>query len=198
MVSAVALLNAGFLLVARLCRLGFLADFLSRTVLVGFLAGVGVQVGLGMLYDMLGLVSDRHTPVLQALELERGIPRANGVAALISCIACLILLLGQKYMPRKPVALAVIGLGMLLGWSGLPAAHGVRLLGAVQGGVPVLHVPVVPWENILALLPFRRPACLSSLPRARRRPAPLPTCFMKPWMRTAIFWGCQRLMPSRG
>jgi MFS superfamily sulfate permease-like transporter len=153
MVSAVALLNAGFLLVARLCRLGFLADFLSRTVLVGFLAGVGVQVGLGMLYDMLGLVSDRHTPVLQALELERGIPRANGVAALISCIACLILLLGQKYMPRKPVALAVIGLGMLLGWSGLPAAHGVRLLGAVQGGVPVLHVPVVPWENILALLP---------------------------------------------
>lgn len=153
MVSAVALLNAGFLLVARLCRLGFLADFLSRTVLVGFLAGVGVQVGLGMLYDMLGLVSARHTPALQVVELVRGLPHANGAAALISVMACLVLLLGQKYRPRIPVALAVVGLGILLGWSGLPAAHGVELLGPVRGGLPVLHVPVIPWENMLALLP---------------------------------------------
>jgi len=40
---------------ARIFRLGFLADFLSRTVLVGFLTGVGVQVGVAMLGDMLGL-----------------------------------------------------------------------------------------------------------------------------------------------
>jgi len=42
----VALLTAGFLLLARIFRLGFLADFLSRTVLVGFLTGVGFQVGM--------------------------------------------------------------------------------------------------------------------------------------------------------
>ena len=153
MVSAVALLNAGFLLVARLCRLGFLADFLSRTVLVGFLAGVGVQVGLGMLYDMLGLVSARHTPALQVLELVRGLPQANGAAVLISGVACLGLLLGQKYCARKPVALVVVGLGIVLGWSGWPTAHGVGVLGPVRGGLPVLHVPVIPWENMLALLP---------------------------------------------
>jgi len=49
-----ALLTGGLLLLARLARLGFLANFLSRSVLVGFLTGVGVQVAAGQLPDMLG------------------------------------------------------------------------------------------------------------------------------------------------
>src|SRR5437764_3119568 len=50
-----ALLAGGMLLFARLARLGFLANFLSRTVLVGFLTGVGIQVAAGQLPDMLGV-----------------------------------------------------------------------------------------------------------------------------------------------
>lgn len=50
-----AMLTAGLLLLSRLLRLGFLADFLSRTVLVGFLTGVGFQVGIALLGEMLGL-----------------------------------------------------------------------------------------------------------------------------------------------
>ena len=57
LVGMVALLTAGFLLLARILKLGFLADFLSRTVLVGFLTGVGVQVGIAMLGDMFGVVT---------------------------------------------------------------------------------------------------------------------------------------------
>ena len=56
-----ALLTAGMLLAARLARLAFLANFLSRTVLVGFLTGVGIQVAAGQLPDMLG-VSARASP----------------------------------------------------------------------------------------------------------------------------------------
>src|SRR5271154_5890756 len=60
--GTVALLTAVLLLIARVFKLGFLADFLSRTVLIGFLAGVGMQVGIAMLGDMLGLsVSSRHS-----------------------------------------------------------------------------------------------------------------------------------------
>ena len=49
-----ALLTGGLLLLARLARLGFLANFLSRTVLIGFLTGVGIQIAAGQLPDMLG------------------------------------------------------------------------------------------------------------------------------------------------
>src|SRR5215470_19928831 len=50
-----ALITAGILLLARLCRLGFIADFLSRSVLIGFLTGVGIQVAMGQLAGMLGV-----------------------------------------------------------------------------------------------------------------------------------------------
>ena len=50
-----AILTAGFLLLARIIRLGFLADFLSRSVLIGFLTGVGIQVAMGQLAGMLGV-----------------------------------------------------------------------------------------------------------------------------------------------
>ena len=60
LVGMVALLTAGFLFLAWIFRLGFLADFLSRTVLVGFLTGVGFQVGTAMLGDMFGVSVSSH------------------------------------------------------------------------------------------------------------------------------------------
>jgi SulP family sulfate permease len=58
--SLIGLLAAGILLLARILRLGFLADFLSRTVLVGFLSGVGVQVAFGEIHEMLGIEKGGH------------------------------------------------------------------------------------------------------------------------------------------
>src|SRR6516164_2718515 len=53
--AVLAFMAAGFLLLARVVGLGFMADFLSRTVLIGFLTGVGIQVALGEISGMLGL-----------------------------------------------------------------------------------------------------------------------------------------------
>ncbi|HUN96963.1 MAG TPA: SulP family inorganic anion transporter, partial [Bradyrhizobium sp.] len=69
--SMVALLTAAFLVIARLLKLGFLADFLSQTVLVGFLTGVGFQVGIAVLGEMLGIEITTHRTVLQVIELWR-------------------------------------------------------------------------------------------------------------------------------
>ena len=55
LIGMVALQTAALLLVARIFRLGFLADFLSRTVLVGFLTGVGLQIAIAMLGGMSGI-----------------------------------------------------------------------------------------------------------------------------------------------
>jgi sulfate permease, SulP family len=60
LVGMLTLLTAGLLLLARVFKLGFLADFLSRTVLVGFLTGVGIQVGIAMLGGMLARRSQIH------------------------------------------------------------------------------------------------------------------------------------------
>ena len=60
--SLAALITGGLLILARIAKLGFLADFISRTVLVGFLTGVGIQVALGQFAGMLGVPSPDVEP----------------------------------------------------------------------------------------------------------------------------------------
>jgi sulfate permease, SulP family len=72
--GAVALLTAGFLLLARLLKLGFIADFLSETVLAGFLTGVGSQVGIAVLGEMLGVSVSAHRTIPQLAEVCGRLP----------------------------------------------------------------------------------------------------------------------------
>lgn len=65
----VALLAAVFLILSRIFRLGFIADFLSRSVLIGFLTGVGIQVALGQIPGMFGIPDDVQNPILQIVHM---------------------------------------------------------------------------------------------------------------------------------
>ncbi|ANA14592.1 SulP family inorganic anion transporter [Acetobacter oryzifermentans] len=154
LVSAVALLNAGFLLVARLFRLGFLADFLSRTVLVGFLAGVGVQVGLSMLYDMTGLVSSSHNTLAQAIGLFQGFGQMQGLSMAIASLSCVVLLAGARQKPHWPVGLCVVVISIFCSWKLDLQHYDVAILGSIRGGLPAFSVPLPGWHDILALLPI--------------------------------------------
>src|SRR5262245_29891263 len=108
LVSVVALLTAGLLLLARIFKLGFLADFLSRTVLVGFLAGVGCQVAIAMLGDMLGVVVRSHRTLAQAWEVVQGVPRLDPSTLVLSALVAGAILLGHRKMPRWPVSLFIV------------------------------------------------------------------------------------------
>src|SRR5260370_77569 len=72
-----ALLAGALLLLARLARLGFLANFLSRTVLVGFLTGVGIQVAAGQLPDMLGVRVPGTGTLTKLADTVRALPHAH-------------------------------------------------------------------------------------------------------------------------
>jgi sulfate permease, SulP family len=108
--ATVALLTAAFLLIARLLKLGFLADFLSRTVLVGFLTGVGFQVGIAVLGGMLGVETHSRRSVLQLAEVLRAVPQVHPSTVLLSA-AVLLIIFGLNFLaPRIPGPLiAVVG-----------------------------------------------------------------------------------------
>jgi SulP family sulfate permease len=148
-----ALLTAALLLVARVFRLGFLADFLSRTVLVGFLAGVGVQVGIAMLGDMLGLNIASHRSTDQLLQVATHLRDAHLPTLALSAAVVAAILLAKRFVPRWPVSLvAVIG-AIVASDLGDFAAHGIAVLGPVAGGLPSLRLPSVGWREMLELLP---------------------------------------------
>src|SRR5260370_8040089 len=71
----VALLTAFFLLLARLLKLGFIANFLSRTVLVGFLTGVGFQVGISVLGQMVGIPTHSPKSLLPLFQVSPILPQ---------------------------------------------------------------------------------------------------------------------------
>jgi high affinity sulfate transporter 1 len=153
LVGMVALLTAGFLLLARILKLGFLADFLSRTVLVGFLTGVGVQVGIAMLGDMFGVVTQSHQTVSQAWEVLRGLPRLDVPTSVLSVLVAASILLGRRGAPRLPVALMAV-VGTIAASAAFDfAGHGIAVIGPVPGGLPTIALPEASWSEILALMP---------------------------------------------
>ena len=114
------------LLLARIFRLGFLADFLSRTVLVGFLTGVGVQVAIAMLGDMLGITVSARNTILQAWQIARGLPRFSAPTLVLSSLVVAAILGGRRTAPRIPVALVLV--------VGAIAASRAFELGRARGG----------------------------------------------------------------
>jgi SulP family sulfate permease len=143
--AVLALMAAGILAVARIVGLGFMADFLSRTVLIGFLTGVGVQVALGQISGMLGLTPGGPGAVAKLWSDLRQLDRVN-LHALAIAAAVLLVVIGSRRISRRiPGALiAVIG-AIVAGWA-LDLGRLVRVVGAVPGGLPRLGLPQVDWS----------------------------------------------------
>ena len=149
----VALLAAALLLLARLFKLGFLADFLSRTVLVGFLTGVGLQVGIAMLGDMLGLTLAARRSVHQVWEVAQSLPQLNRFELALSATVVASVLAGHRFAPRFPVALLIV-VGSIAASAAFGfAQRGIAIVGPVPGGLPSFGLPDVSWREVVALLP---------------------------------------------
>ncbi len=151
--GVLALMAAGLLIIARLIGLGFLADFLSRTVLVGFLTGVGIQVAIGQLAEMLGIPQGGTGTVHALTEVATYLSQTHRATLTVS-IAVLVTIVGARRIARKiPGALiAVIGATIASGALHL-AAQGVAVLGPLSSGLPALGLPAVRWSDAPQLLP---------------------------------------------
>jgi high affinity sulfate transporter 1 len=153
LVGMVALLTAGLLLVARVFKLGFLADFLSRTVLVGFLTGVGIQVSVAMLGGMFGVNILSHQTLDQLWEIAREAASLNVQTASLSILVVAAILLGRRFAPRFPLSLlVVVGTIAASAWLDFPA-RGFAVIGPVPGGLPSLKWPNLGWREAIDLLP---------------------------------------------
>jgi len=162
LVGMTALLTAGFLLLARICRLGFLADFLSRTVLVGFLTGVGCQVGIAMLKDMVGVPVASPYTLVQVWETLHGLPRANLATLALSTLVAGGIFLGKRFTPRWPLPLLAVTGTIAASAAFHFAQHGIAVIGPVPDGLPSFGLPDVTWGETLALLPVAA-ACFAMI-----------------------------------
>jgi high affinity sulfate transporter 1 len=157
--SLAALITGGLLVLARVARLGFLADFISRTVLVGFLTGVGIQVALGQFAGMLGVESPKVDPnrvsgtMIKFWDTLKAISDASLTTVAVSVSVILVLIVFERWITAIPGGLvAVVGAIVVSWWADLQS-HGVSTLGPVPRGLPSIGLPSgVGWHDVVPLL----------------------------------------------
>ena len=140
-----ALMSAAFLFLARVARLGFLANFLSRTVLIGFLTGVGIQVAVGEIPGLLGITAVQHGSIpAQIRLLSHGLQGAAWPTTVISA-AVLAVIVGSRLVSRKiPGAMIAVVASIIASWALHLPGHGVSVLGAIPTGLPRFGLPQTP------------------------------------------------------
>ncbi|MFL5172538.1 MAG: SulP family inorganic anion transporter [Microvirga sp.] len=154
-----ALIAAGFLFLARIARLGFLSNFLSRTVLVGFLTGVGIQVAIGQVGGMLGVPSqDVSTSALSGDVRKLGltlwhIGDASWQTTLVSATVLAILVGFSRYIKAIPGGLVAVIAMIAASWIFDFASHDISILGPVPAGLPHIGFPQgLSWGDFTALI----------------------------------------------
>jgi MFS superfamily sulfate permease-like transporter len=136
-----------------LIKLGFLADFLSRSVLIGFLTGVGIQVAMGQVAGILGVPGGTSGGTIEKFVDTLGQIGDTSLTTLAVSLSVLgVILLLKAIAPKIPGALiAVIG-AIVASWALDLSAHGVSVLGTVPGGLPSIGIPDQGWDEWTTLL----------------------------------------------
>jgi high affinity sulfate transporter 1 len=147
-----ALLTGGLLLAARLARLGFLANFLSRTVLVGFLTGVGIQVAAGQLPDMLGVTAAGRQTLPKLAGTARALPHVHWADVAVSIAVIVVVVVTRRINRRIPGLLVAVIIAIIVSWAWGLSGHGVAVVGPVPRGLPSLGLPALSRHDAAALL----------------------------------------------
>ena len=150
--TALTLFTGILCVLASAFRLGALADFLSRPILVGFLNGIALSIFLGQIGKVLGFQVTASRIVPKLLEILSKLPTTQLPTLLVALFSVAVLLLVQRFLTRVPAALAVLVLSaVLVKLLDLPSS-GVAVLAPVPAGLPIPSLPQVPLETIPKLL----------------------------------------------
>jgi SulP family sulfate permease len=139
--AMLTLLVGGILVLASLLRLGFIANFISEPVLVGFKAGIGTVIVLDQIPKILGIHIPRASFFHNVLAIVRGTPQAKPTTLAVG-LAMIVLLVGiERLLPRTPAPLIAVAAGIIgARFLGLQA-HGVELVGRIPQGLPSITFP---------------------------------------------------------
>jgi high affinity sulfate transporter 1 len=139
--AAIASATGLLFLVLAIFKLGWIAQFLSKAVITGFLAGAAIDVVVGELPKLTGTSSEGDSAWRELATWIQGLGDTNGTTLLVGGIALAVILTLRFTLPAVPGALVLVVGGLIA--SGLfdLGAHGVALVGAVPRGLPAPQLP---------------------------------------------------------
>ena len=151
LVAAITLVTGILFLLFAVFRLGWIAQFLSKAVITGFLAGAAVDVVIGELPKLTGTSSDGDNAWRELWTWFQGLGDIHWTTLLVGTAALAVILVLRFAAPKVPGALVLVVGGLLASWLFELGAHGVALVGDVPRGLPAPDVP--DWSIVQAYYP---------------------------------------------
>ncbi len=137
-----------------LLRFGFLSNFISHPVIVGFTSAASIIIAISQLKDFLGIEIPRFPNAYETLQYAiLHIGETNWQSALVCASSIILMLILKKINRSIPHALIVVLLGIVLVYGVGEERLNLPIAGDIPQGLPSLVVPVLTWENIVRLLP---------------------------------------------
>jgi MFS superfamily sulfate permease-like transporter len=141
-------------LLCGMARLGFVVAFISHSVMTGFVFGLAIYIAVSQAPKLFGLPRVHGETLYQLWHLIAQLGAANWVTFAIGAGGLALLYLCEARAPRAPAPLMIMAAGILVvSVLGLADEHGVRVVGVVHPGLPVVGLPKVNFDDALDLLP---------------------------------------------
>lgn len=154
MAAAQAILSGLFFFAASFLKLGFLANFLSKPILVGFVGGLALEILVSQCAKMLGVPIDSGGDFLEkCVDLISGLGTVHLWSLGISVAAVVVLLVGKRFAPAIPWALIVLVLATVATAVWGLQDRGVAVLGEVPSGPPQFQIPILDFATWVTLVP---------------------------------------------
>ena len=177
--ATLTLLVGAMLVLASVLRLGFVANFISEPVLIGFKAGIGVVIVLDQVPKILGIHFARGRFVQNVLATIHGIPQTSLTTLAVGMAMIVILVAIGRLMPKAPAPLLAVAAGIAGSYFLGLRTHGVELVGHIPQGLPSFTPPVLSlalqlWPGALgiALMSFTETIAAGRAFRGKDEPSP--------------------------
>ena len=152
--AMMALLVAAAFITARVFRLGWVADYFSTSVLLGFLTGLALTLLAGQLDEFTGVAVEGDTPLQEYASFLTGfVGQVDPLELLVGSLSLAALMVGARWLPRFPTLLAVTVVSIAGSWAFDLGGRGVTLVGNIPAGLPSLAWPGVGAVQALELVP---------------------------------------------
>jgi high affinity sulfate transporter 1 len=151
--AGLAILTGAFFIVAGLAKLGFLADFMSRPVLDGFIVGLAMTIAAGQLHKLFGIEETGDNFFGDLLAVITNLDGTVGATLVIGFGSLALLFVLERFMPRIPAALVVTALAIIIVSALNLMEEGVEVIGEIPAGLPSLVWPELSAAQWVSLVP---------------------------------------------
>lgn len=152
--SLTALVFSVFAILAYILRLSGIINFISETVLVGFKMGAAFTIGLTQLPKLFDVKGGGENFFERLSTLFYQLPDTNMTVLLFGLSAIAVLVIGEKVLPGRPVAIVVVIISILLISNTSLGLHGFDTVGIIPSGLPSFHLPSLRIRDIDGVFPL--------------------------------------------